>query len=306
MPPKRKYNKYRKRTYKKKRRYKRKSKLMDKKINTQVERRMVQIAKKIAPKQFKNQIQTVFGDYHDNPQEPEMYGRVNQLLQLTLYPNIQKILVYDSGAQTAGRPQLVIPYISTTEVANNDPLQDRLNRRMSDKVYIKGFTLKGSFKLPVNCPQEIVQVNIVEVSTGANHQIDVDTEAEFDEKILLPSIPPITGFQRVSTQEQPLFRKTNRVILNKVYKLTNNESAVASKFVQYNIKHFFKKPKMVQYMESDISGLYPLNRFWYVSMRCSGKYDDVATTNDGYSVTPTSKSPEVIGTFKVFYHDKGS
>lgn len=270
------------------------------------------IAKQAARKldkqqQFKNQIDTVWGDYHDDPSQPNMFGRVNGLIQLTLQPQVQKIITFDTAANLIGRKQLVVPHMKTTEVANDDPLKDRLTRRSSDKIYVTGFQFQGAFKLPQGNPEDIVQICIVECRTNARHQSEVDTENEYDDKIRLDALPTLSGFTHKTFHEAPLFRKTQKVLVNKVIKLRNSQPMVASKMQQFKLKYFFPKPKMVQYMESDISGLHPLNVFWYLSVRSQGKYDNVGLLTDGtYQVQATAYSPEIIGTFKVYYHDKGT
>lgn len=282
-------------------------------------RAVAKVARSVASKLdkkvvFRNQIQTNFGEFHDDTTVVQMYGRPKTYKQLTLNPYIAKVMTYESNAtQQSGppivpaRPQLVVPYLSTTEVANNDPLQDRLNRRMSDKIWVTGFSFQGQLKLPHGNPEALVQINIVECMTGARHQSEIDNETEFDELISSNALPPITGFQRVTTQEQPLFRKTQKILVNKVYKLKNLNAGIGSITKQFRFKHYLKKPKLLQYMETDISGLHPLNRFWYLSLRCDGSKDTVSTLPDGsWGVAPSVYSPEIVGIFKVFYHDKGS
>lgn len=243
------------------------------------------------------------GDWFDDPNDIWMYGRPNVRQQLTLNPYLMKVLT--KSTNMAPEYNMCVPYIRTTEVSNNDPLQDRLNRRMSDKIFVKGFSLQGQLKLPINCLHETIQVSIVEVKTCARHQSEVDSETEFTEMINLTCLRPLTGFQRVSTQEEPLFRKTNKVIYNKEFKLSNSTSITQSKVWPFRLKHFLKKPQLVQYMETDYDGFWPLNRWYYLSIRCSGIHDDVSENNGEYTVAPSAASPEIITNFKVFYEDKG-
>lgn len=287
------------------RKWRRKKKVSLKQVHSIAKRVAHKLDKKLP---FKNQVQTLIGTYYDDPSIPQMYGRVNYLQQLTLNPYTIKICAFESNSAPsgswAGRNQLVMPYLQTTEQSGADTLKDRLNRRGSDKIYVTGFSFKGSIKIPQNSSGDLVQICIVECMTGARHQNEVDTETEFNDLMKMDSLPALSGFQKITTQEQPLFRRTNRVVVNKVYKIKNE--LTQSKFTQVRVKHFFKKPKLVQYMETDTSGLHPLNRFWWLSLRCSGQYDNVSTLPDGgFGVVPTALSPEIIGTFKVFYHDKG-
>lgn len=282
------------------RKFVRQQKVSIKTIKTIAKREAAKLDKKLP---FKNQVQTVFGDWHDDPSDPAMYGRPAQWDQLTLNPTTYKILTLEQGLSP--QDELCVPSMRTIAVSGqNNPLQDRLNRRMSDKIYVKGFTITGRIKLPINCPQEYIQLNLFEVKTAASHQSQVDTEAEYDAMIREDAIPPITGFQRINMQEDPLFRKTQRLLVNKVIKLENREAATS--FVkQFSVKYFFKKPQMVQYMETDFDGYNPLNRFYWVSFRCSGIHDSVAENQGSYTVTPTQSSPEIISTLRVFYTDKG-
>ena len=43
----------------------------------------------------------------------------------------------------------------------------------------------------------------------------------------------------------------------------------------------------------------------YFFLQISSPRSQQSLIDDGYSVTPSPISPEIIGTFKVFYHEKG-
>lgn len=282
--------KYRKR--RPRRRRKHRSKLSDKKINTLVERRCLQIAKKVVSKEaYPNFVSYNFGSYGEDEGDIPNYGRVLSSDAVTLEPTTQRLF---AGLVTS----LLVPKVHATETAGNDPLQDILGRRYNDKIYVKGFKIQGRLKLPASTNNDAVKISIYEVIPKWTHQGQSTDSGQLAAMLVTASLPP-TGFQR-APQEDPLFAKTQSLVVTKTYKLHNHDpSEDVSKL--FKMSHYFKKPKLIQYMETDNSGSAPLNRFFYVMFQATGINDDVS----GPVPTPSARSPLVCAEIRCYYMEKG-
>ena len=91
-------------------------------------------------------------------------------------------------------------------------------------------------------------------------------------------------------------KDNTRTVLTKTFKMSNlNTETDTEKYFSFNVR--FKKPKMIEYGDTDFDGHFPLNRFFWHGFCCQGRHDQL----DGSAGT---ESPTITANVILRYHEK--
>lgn len=277
----------------------RRSKLADKKINTLVEKRMLQIAKKEDRKNiYRNSVVAPYGDYFTS-------GQCKHWNQITSEPSAFKICA-GFAATSVTVPALKIPLAANIAIGGISYSKMPAGQRRTNKVYVTGFKMTGMFRIKRSSTRssgDWVRISLYESILNNNA---FPSGSALDTVMTLDHVPPATGFVLDETDEDAIQRRKQQKCLHKkVFKLhTNGAGGNELVHLPFTFQKFFKTPKMLFYDDTDLTGAAPYNRFFWCQVQASGLNED-ATSEASIGVA-TTDSPEICASCKVFYHEAAS
>lgn len=227
-----------KRKYRKKK-YPRRSRLRDKKINTLVEKRMSQIAKKEAKKARAKS----YKDYHIGSFTAN--GLVNSTTTLTASPDSMILALY--------------PFVVQTSTTSNSSIGYRLN----DFVWMRGFTVSGVLQQAASA-NDMSEVRVRFCLISQKRQADPLANQ------VLTDLPSPLLFNRLNgakpTEDQITDRKSIKVLHSKLVRIKPRGKYAINQ--PFSMSYYFKSPQKQTFDPSDTQGANPLNRTYWLSAYC--------------------------------------
>jgi hypothetical protein len=213
------------------------SKLRDKKINTLVEKRMVQIAKKSRADTYKDIVMGTFNSH----------GQIQNL----------------SPAIPTTNPSVCRLDLNITPRGDEDAHgADLVGRRPGTDIWLKGFKCSGIITVAGSNAMVNQRLTIALVSArrplgannlGPNLALDYPTSFIWNE---------MNGALKTESQKEAYSHV--QILKKKVMWLSPKAKATIR--VPLRFEHFFKRPKIVKYHPNDDQGVYPLNRSYFLVM----------------------------------------
>ena len=274
----------------------RRSRLGDKKINTLVEKRMLQIAQKEDKKNiYRNSVVAYYGDYFTS-------GQCKHWNQISSEPSAFTIGA-GFAASSVTVPHLKIPLASMSNIGSLQYTKMPAGQRRTNKVYVTGFKMTGMLRIKRSssgATGDWVRINLYESVLNNN---SFPSGTALDNAMTLDHAPPATGFILDETDEDAIQRrKQQRLLHTKTWKLhTDGSAGNELKHYPFTFQKFFKKPKMFFYDDTDLTGSAPYNRFLWCQVQASG-INEIATNESTIGVV-TTDSPEICAACKLFYHE---
>lgn len=275
------------------------SRLADKKINTLVEKRAAQIAKKEVRKSlYKNCVISPYGEYFTS-------GQCKHWNQISSEPsNTSGAFMIGAGfsATSVTVPDLRVPLQANQSVGTVLYEKMPAGTRRTNKVYVTGFKMQGLLrvrKVAAEPGQDWVKITLHESVLNNNA---FPSGSLLEHAMTLDQIPPATGFMIDETDEDAIQRrKQQKVLHSRTYRLKTDQTT-GDVYVPFKFQKFFKQPKMLFYDDTDLTGSAPYNRFLWCTVQASGLNE--SAVSEASIGLPTVNSPEICASCKLFYHEK--